>query len=50
MKIIIKRLKKKKDYLYDIELSNRLSKFVEKQNIVEVIDKFSKLMSNILKL
>lgn len=50
MKITIKSLKKKKEWFYSVELSDRLSKLIEKQDIIDLCDKFYKLIDKISKL
>lgn len=50
MQIKIKSSKKKKERFYSVELSDRLSKLVEKQDIVDLCDKFYKLIEKISKL
>ena len=50
MQITIKRSKKKKEWFYSVELSSRLSKLIEKQDIIGLCDKFYKLIDKISKL
>lgn len=49
MRVTIKYSKKKRNEFIDVELSSRLSKFIEKQNILELINIVNKIVDKILK-
>lgn len=48
MRITIKSLKNKRNEVFDIEISNRLSKFIEKQNLLDLINTFDKIAEKII--
>jgi hypothetical protein len=50
MRVTIKILKKKKNCVFDVDFSDRLSAYIEKQDLVVVIDKFYKFVDKISKL
>lgn len=49
MKATIKYSKKKRTEFIDIELSSRLSKFIEKQNMLELINVVDKIVDKMSK-